>query len=254
MRKLYFFIALFFCCQSLLAQVNDTLEVVAPIEEIVETDENLEEEDEEKGANELRKPYVAEWAADSLPALRKQKAFGYMATLDSQLRHLTPEPLEKDESGNSSMFDFSPLRTLFWILAIGAVIFILFRLLAGSNNLFSRNKILQPNDADDAPKETIKASPIALAQQAAAAGNFRMAVRYQYIYILQRMGEKRLVQLQPQKTNAQYLYEVNNLPLKNEFATLTLQYEYIWYGEFAITQEQYDTISAGFRKYTLAWL
>ncbi len=253
MRKLYFIIAIFFCSQSLMAQVNDTLEVVAPIEEFVETDESLVEEDEEKDANELRKPFVADWVADSLPALRKQKAFGYMATLDSQLRHLTPEPL-KDESGNSSMFDFSPLRTLFWILAIGAVIFILFRLFGGSSNLFSRNKSLQPMDADDAPKETIKASPIALAQQAAAAGNFRMAVRYQYIYILQRMAEKRLVQLQPQKTNAQYLDEVSNLPLKNEFATLTLQFEYIWYGEFAITQKQYDTIAGGFRKYTTAWL
>lgn len=254
MRKIFFFIALFFCCQSLMAQVTDTVEIMAPVEEIIETDETLLEEDEEKNDSELRKPYVADWAADSLPALRKQKAFGYMATLDSQLRQLSLAPMEENDSGNSSMFNFSPLRTLFWILAIGAVIFILFRLLAGSNNLFSRNKSLLPDDANEVPEESIKASPIALAQQAAATGNFRLAVRYQYLYILQRMGEKRLVQLLPQKTNDQYLDEVRNLPLKNEFATLTLQYEYIWYGEFAITHEQYDTIAGGFRKYTAAWL
>ena len=37
--------------------------------------------------------------------------------------------------------------------------------------------------------------------------------------------------------------------LQNDFASLTLNYEYVWYGEFEVEKDIYDKIEKGFRNF-----
>jgi hypothetical protein len=41
------------------------------------------------------------------------------------------------------------------------------------------------------------------------------------------------------KTNFDYVKEMGNHPLRNDFASITLYYDYVWYGEFDIEEETY---------------
>jgi len=229
--------------------VLDTLEVLAPVadEEAV----NPSEEDYE----EVEPPEPLFLPKDSIDRLRKQSDYAYMKNLDSMLRNLevqAPEP-EEPSAPSKSIFDIAFIKLIVWALAIFAVLFILYQLLAGQQNLFYKNKKLEDAGENEAI-DTRGLSPLIMSQQAAARGDFRMAIRYKYLYILQLMGEKGLVILQPHKSDAHYQTELRGKPPATDFAMVTLQYEYVWYGEFSLNADQYQSIIGGYRKFIETWL
>ena len=77
-------------------------------------------------------------------------------------------------------------------------------------------------------------------------GNQRLAIRYYYLWLLKKMSEKHIIEWNPEKTNSDYLYEIQIQSLKNEFSYLSYLYNYIWYGEFEITEASFDTIKKTF--------
>lgn len=85
-----------------------------------------------------------------------------------------------------------------------------------------------------------------LIQQALEERNYRLAIRYYYLLILKRMGDRELIVWEPQKTNADYIKELKKKDLQRPFHQLTWLYDYIWYGGFPIDQSQYLKAEAKF--------
>jgi hypothetical protein len=54
------------------------------------------------------------------------------------------------------------------------------------------------------------------------------------------------VQLAADKTNYNYVHEIKNVTLQKDFAALTLNYEYVWYGEFNIDELTYSKLKNTF--------
>jgi hypothetical protein len=218
-------------------------------------DESYEEEVDKPEKVEL--PLLRLLPADTLRVIRSQKDFAYMSRLDSLLRDqskLETEVTEKVSAPTKSIFDSGFVRTLLWMGAIGIVLFLVYQLLGSQKNLFVRNKKTRVF-AEEYPEETER--PVSLVQRiqdAVAAGNYRLAVRYQYLYLLDGLAAKKLINKLPQKTNQQYLKELSGEAMRSGFATLTLQYEYIWFGKFEPNKEQYDQVLAGFRNFMEKWL
>lgn len=79
-----------------------------------------------------------------------------------------------------------------------------------------------------------------LIKNALADQNYRLAIRYYYLYILQLLSEREMIDWQQQKTNDDYLEELSESVLKNEFGKATLLYDYVWYGEFELDQSRYE--------------
>lgn len=79
-----------------------------------------------------------------------------------------------------------------------------------------------------------------LIEHALADQNYRLAIRYYYLYILQLLSEREMIDWQQQKTNDDYLEELSESALKNEFGKATLLYDYVWYGEFELDQSRYE--------------
>ncbi len=190
---------------------------------------------------------------DSMRKIRAQKDYQYMKRLDSLLRNLKFDLQQTPEKKSTSIFDLSLVKILLWGLALFAVLYMLYQLFAGRQSLFSANKQLDTTTPEeDKPEKGL--SLLILAQQAADRGEYRLAIRYQYVYLLRLLAEKQMIVLLPQKTNAQYLSEVKQRPFSEALAKLTLQYEYVWYGGFTLTREQFDLIASGFRKFISTWL
>ncbi len=78
-----------------------------------------------------------------------------------------------------------------------------------------------------------------LIKKALADQNYRLAIRYYYLYILQLLSERDLIDWQQQKTNDDYMAELSESSFKNDFAKATLLYDYVWYGEFELDHERY---------------
>jgi len=70
--------------------------------------------------------------------------------------------------------------------------------------------------------------------------NYRLAVRYYYLYILQLLSERGMIDWQQQKTNDEYLKELSESNLKIDFGKATMLYDYVWYGEFDLDQSRYE--------------
>jgi hypothetical protein len=70
-------------------------------------------------------------------------------------------------------------------------------------------------------------------------GDFRSAVRYQFLYTLKKLSDKKLIAWNPEKTNKDYLAELKAPQLKNQFYDLAYIFDYVWYGEFSINEADY---------------
>jgi hypothetical protein len=83
-------------------------------------------------------------------------------------------------------------------------------------------------------------------KQAIAAGEHRMAVRYMYLKALSQLNEKNWIRYHADGTNYEYVSQMSGRKLASEFSSLTRVYDYMWYGEFTVTDEQFDIIHKNF--------
>lgn len=71
-------------------------------------------------------------------------------------------------------------------------------------------------------------------------GDYRSAVRYQFLFILKKLSDKKLIIWNPEKTNKDYVAELKAAHLKNQFYNLSYIFDYVWYGEFSIDEQSYS--------------
>lgn len=84
---------------------------------------------------------------------------------------------------------------------------------------------------------------------AIAAGEIRQAIRWWYLYTLFQLANRQLITPGREKTNNDYLRSMRNTPYYKTFSTLTLDYEYIWYGGFDISEDNFRTMDQQFRDF-----
>jgi len=85
--------------------------------------------------------------------------------------------------------------------------------------------------------------------EAISQGMYRRAVRLLYLDALKELSAKGFIAWRLNKTNYDYLAEIAQSQLKPAFADLTRQYEYAWYGGFAIEQRDFQSIQDAFKAF-----
>lgn len=85
-------------------------------------------------------------------------------------------------------------------------------------------------------------------EKAVANGNFRLAVRYHFLFVLQQLSRKQIIVYDNTKTDEEYLQEIENTDLKMLFRRLNYLYDFIWYGHFDATASDYEKIKKEFQK------
>jgi hypothetical protein len=88
-----------------------------------------------------------------------------------------------------------------------------------------------------------------LVREAAGQGHYRRAVRLLYLESLKLLSDKEWIDWQINKTNHDYQYELVDTPVATPFEELTLHFEYVWYGDFAIDKRQYQIVERIFRDF-----
>lgn len=76
--------------------------------------------------------------------------------------------------------------------------------------------------------------------------NYRLAVRLLYLKTLKQLSDLGLIAWQLEKTNQTYVRELSDDLKKEDFAALTYQFEYIWYGDFFIDKGSFKKINDSF--------
>jgi hypothetical protein len=82
---------------------------------------------------------------------------------------------------------------------------------------------------------------------AARAGDFRTAVRKLYVSLLYELSERNLIELEDSATNHEYLRRASRFPaLTGPMSYLTDQFDYVWYGMFPSSEEDFADYLAGY--------
>jgi Domain of unknown function (DUF4129) len=203
------------------------------------------------------RPFVS---ADSVKAWKEMKAFAYVKQLDSllaaakknnhQQEQVAERPRNSDGNWLERLFSSKGLQFFFWALAAFFVLFLLYKLFL-TEGVFKKKTTAAKNTTPEAAEEVISSESdlAALIKQAVQSGNYRLAIRYQYLQTLYKLSAKNLIEMAADKTNHQYVREITNANYQNDFAALTLNYEYVWYGEFAIDENIYRRLESGFSQF-----
>lgn len=77
---------------------------------------------------------------------------------------------------------------------------------------------------------------------------YRTSIRYYYLWLLKSMADKKIIEWDIEKTNSDYLHEIKNIDTKSEFQFLSYIYEYCWYGEFTISETDFQKAEKSFLK------
>jgi len=70
--------------------------------------------------------------------------------------------------------------------------------------------------------------------------NYRLATRYLYLKSLKSLANKKTIEWHFDKTNSDYLNEINDSKLKGLFKRVSYIYDYVWYGEFPIDEASFN--------------
>lgn len=87
-----------------------------------------------------------------------------------------------------------------------------------------------------------------LIQESLEKGERRIAIRYYYLWLLKVMAQNHYIEWDIEKTNSDYLYELQNPVYKEDFTYLSYLYNYIWYGEFEIDETTFNKAENRFKK------
>lgn len=186
---------------------------------------------------------------DTIRSWKSKKEYAYVKNLDSLLKALQ-EQQEINNANNDNepklswlenIFNGSMLKIILWMLAAFFVIVVLYQLIK-NGGMFKRVVEKGVEEEELTVEEDLLDQEFdKLLQKAFNKGDYRLAIRYQFLKTLKILLDKNQIEFAANKTNSQYVKEV---PIKwrNEFAGLILNYEYIWYGNFALSADQYKQL------------
>lgn len=151
---------------------------------------------------------------------------------------------------NSSFSLGKILLRIFVIILAGFIIYFLIRFLIGKNIGFfgKKNSTIDIKDEDlhENIHEINFSDTIAKFENSA---EYRLAIRYQFLLILKKLSDKKIISWNPEKTNKDYSYEIKDENLKNKFSDLALIFDYIWYGEFGVDHNSYLKFKEQFQSF-----
>jgi hypothetical protein len=140
------------------------------------------------------------------------------------------------------------IKYVSYIVVISLLIFLIYRLLiylsipstkkvqTGEINIIENEITYDHEYLDQKLTEAIKES------------NLRLAVRFSYLIAIRDLSEARLIVASKDKTNYEYLLELDKHPLKIPFKNIINTFEKTWYGELIPLSSEYSKFENQFRE------
>jgi hypothetical protein len=148
----------------------------------------------------------------------------------------------------NNFFSGTAIRVITYTVLIAFFLFVIYRIMV-VNQLFlfyssrkAKAKAKESAEAADIEDDNLDEK----IRKAVQAGEHRKAVRYMYLKTLQLLNERQWIRYHVDATNYEYVIQMSKHKLGNDFSFLTRIYDYVWYGEFSLTKEQFDIVYNNF--------
>lgn len=176
--------------------------------------------------------------------LTNDKDFDYVDQIEKvkEQQEYKPSTFEKGFSAFIRFWKSDAGIVIMWILVGLLASWLIYKIFIQKDSfLFGRNNKVMAEDtsAGDDEKDLASTDWETLLQRAADNKDFRLAIRYSYMWMLQLLQQRSLIQYRIDKTNYEYYTELAETNFKQPFRQLSRQYEYVWYGRFDLSHATY---------------
>ena len=245
MRKL-FFLLVFVFCNALNAQ--DTL-AVAETKKIPFTEKDVVVDSDSISEITFSKEFKKKYNDEDFVYEEKTKEKNAWDRFKAWLADLLQNIFNFSSEHTSTKVVVIILKTLA-VLVVGFVIYLIVKAILNKEGqwIFGKNSNKKVIYDSDIEKQLFVTNFEKLIQDTLTSGQTRLTIRYYYLWLLKKMSEKNIIEWDLEKTNSDYLYEINNENQKSDFAYLSYLYNYIWYGEFEIDQTTFEKAKTAFEK------
>ncbi len=160
-----------------------------------------------------------------------------------RLKHWLEQKLNELFGTEAGRWVFSHLDWLIILIAAGLLLFYL------------RKRLFHGGFATDAAKpkqvleigEDITRTDLdGLRAEAEKQGDWRMALRYQYLLVLRRLADNGSIRFQPDSTDRDYLRQLKDPAVRNAFAELSFLFKWAWFGNGPMDQARYRSLAPAF--------
>ncbi len=151
---------------------------------------------------------------------------------------------------NSGFFKWfgSFMSTVFpFLLGLIIVLIILKTFLGSETNFWNFKKdteklISEEEDIDEMDIDKLLAN--AIKNKA-----YRLATRYYYLSLLKSLTHQKHIAYHKDKTNSEYVFEIENKEIRKQFSYLSYIYSYVWYGEFSVDEGKFEIIESKYQSF-----
>ncbi len=153
-------------------------------------------------------------------------------------------------SDEASMTFVGYLMKFLAIIVIGFVVYLIVKAILNKEGkwIFGKNSDKKIINYSDVEKNLQLVDFEKLISATLLSDEKRLTIRYYYLWLLKKLASNEIIVWDLEKTNTDYLYEIKNRELKEDFVYLSYLYEYIWYGEFEISQTTFEKSIKSFDK------
>lgn len=149
--------------------------------------------------------------------------------------------------GQASSFTEVALK-IFYVVVFLLVVYFVFRAIINKEGTWVFGKSSEKNivPVTDIENNIHVADFKSLIEIAESENNYRLAVRYYYLWLLRSLTNAQLIDYDVEKTDSDYLYELQSKTNRDQFSYTSYLYNYIWYGEFDVNTQQFDKAKHAF--------
>lgn len=160
------------------------------------------------------------------------------------------EKKTKDKGVSPLGMNLSGLKYIFIALAALIILFILYKIWPSIKQRNLRNKQQLVIQFDELDEESLRKldtkTPL---EEAIRNGDYRTAYRLRYLEILKVLTLRNLIYYRRERTNYEYLLQLNGKPVYEPFRLLTFNFDGIWYGELEVNKAIYESLEVHFTEF-----
>ncbi len=231
---------------SIKSQVDNDANEEEYYEEAAEEEYEYEEASPEKASDyelELRQIDSTDWKK-----LKKDKRFNYKK-IKKKKEQVKPRT-KPWFSGLSKFFNSALFKFLLYLLLacfLGYIIYLFIK----NNDISFRKNVKDEGIEQEDPWEDVRQFDdweLAL-KNAMDQKDYRLATRIYYLHTLHLLDKNQYLQYREDKTNWFYVQKLFGKDLHDGFKELTQSFDYIWYGEYELSEEQFAVLQTQFQNF-----
>jgi Domain of unknown function (DUF4129) len=177
---------------------------------------------------------------------------------DPDFWYANAAPLKKKETVNKekqpiglSFYRQPWFKTMLWIIIIATFVAVVIWYLAVSNVRLFRKAATSITKAvnEDEQIDIFSISYDLEISKAINTKNYRLTIRLLYLQTLKMMAEKGIINYKAEITNSEYVWQLQGTTYYNDFARLTRDFDYTWYGKFEVSEAAFLAIHNEFTNF-----